>query len=191
MLVETRSWEGAMRLVTLLTACLWLTIHPTAVHAAQFIYNQEKNEAELSGEMKHGLVSRIPRGATVRIVSTPGGSLPSVTLLRNHRVIIDGQCASACFWLFVTSKRVCYTERAEFSPHAWHRVTMFDENGMISHEEIETRNAEKTKRWLQLVREPVRQHLERLPNTSDVIEVSLELIQEAYPEKACRDSDRF
>ncbi len=60
------------------------------------------------------------RRETVRITYSPGGTGAAALALARNKVIVDGQCNSACAWSFVKNENACFTSRAVFGFHAAH-----------------------------------------------------------------------
>lgn len=145
-------------------------------------------------EIQYDQVKRVPSGTTIHIENTPGGGQRALWKLRNYKVVISGECVSACVWLLLTSRRACYTETATFYAHSWHKEMMVSYtlhiqsiNFAISAKtKLWRRDVDLTKLYLFRVREPLRTRLATLVTTSRLIAIPMELMSQVYPDKLCR-----
>lgn len=140
------------------------------------------------GAMDTNLIQALAPEATVRITSTEGGSYRAMQALSNHDVIIDGECTSACTWLFVTSNRACFTPTAQFNFHAWHiyyRVPYVRSSQLRKLLTYTWRNYELTQLFIRQVREPIQQQIQGLLQTSAALSVPTKEFIRTYPDRLC------
>ena len=109
----------------------------------------------------------------MRITYSPGGTGAAALALARAKVVIDGQCNSACAWSFVKNENACFTSRASFGFHAAHDPG----SGR--------RMNAATTYWLSTVRGSLRGRLTPLLETSSLITLSAQQMRAHYGDRVC------
>ena len=130
---------------------------------------------EFSGQLNYDTFQRAAaQNKSVRISYSPGGTgAAALALARVNKVIVDGQCNSACAWSFVRNAGACFTPRASFGFHAAHDPG------------TGRRINAATGYWLSTVRTSLRPRLEGLLSSSSLIRVSASEMRRYYGDRVC------
>ena len=130
---------------------------------------------EFSGQLNYDTFQRAAaQNKSVRISYSPGGTgAAALALARVNKVIVDGQCNSACAWSFVRNAGACFTPRASFGFHAAHDPG------------TGRRINAATGYWLSTVRASLRPRLEGLLSSSSLIRVSASEMRRYYGDRVC------
>ncbi|MET0408229.1 MAG: hypothetical protein ABW006_07655 [Hyphomicrobium sp.] len=130
---------------------------------------------EFSGQLDYATFRQAARDdETITIRESPGGTgAAAMALARVSKVVIDGQCNSACAWSFVRNDNACFTSRASFGFHAAHDPGTGQ------------RLNAATSYWLSSVRPSLRERLGTLLSSSGLIRVSASDMRRYYGDRAC------
>lgn len=186
---------------TLFRAIIYVVVSVLAIDNALYYFTEQPVQNTVSklyasngelvldgGAMDTDLIQALTPGAAVRITNTGGGSYRAMSALSSHDVIIDGECTSACTWLFVISNRACFTATAQFNFHAWHThytVPYIRSSQLKNIFTYTRRDAALTQRFIQYVREPIQQQIQTLVHTSAVLSVPTKAFVQTYPDRLC------
>ena len=142
--------------------------------ATQSVAARERG-VEFSGQLNYETFERAAaQNKSVRISYSPGGTgAAALALARVNKVIVDGQCNSACAWSFVKNAGACFTPRASFGFHAAHDPG------------TGRRLNAATGYWLSTVRASLRPRLEGLLSSSSLIRVSASEMRRYYGDRVC------
>ena len=158
----------------------FLVVLGTTLGATQSVAARGR-AVEFSGQLNYDTFKRAAaQNRPVRISYSPGGTgAAALALARVNKVIVDGQCNSACAWSFVRNAGACFTPRASFGFHAAHDPG------------TGRRLNAATGYWLSTVRGSLRPRLEGLLSSSSLIRVSASEMRRYYGDRVCGAAPRI